>query len=492
MNKTLNKFKSNQTYINVTKNSIHKMSTNYTVEVKAENGLKIEVRVKLNGEVKGFDHFKRVIQNKLTRAFKANKMADPQIKTMHYTLTNSTGYFEIYGDEEVQDFNEERLISKIIINKDEIKTEEKKDEIATKGLTRTYESAMAKLTISNFPYTFDGTTNLNHFMIKVENYCKMNQIETEVLIKLILNGKIITGKAFDFLQTKVHIIYELRNEEQLQAIWKAMKDKFGRSNQVIHLKQKLQKLRQNKMNVKEFVDKFKQIRDELELEIKLEQKDGIRYVPLSEYELTEIFMKGLQQNLQEKFIDEMMAKYGTTNVELSKLDEILTVEIEKEKYRKLLQNETVSNKENANGVNQVELSDKFGSLKQEIINELRTQMNNNNNYKPKCRFGTNCRFGLQCKFYHNHKEKAHFKSRNSNMNAATSNPTRNKFIEARFAKSNFSRKQNFVSPRNKNNNGQMYPIESNISNPSMNKEQLKGVTANANQTEYVPEASANF
>ena len=101
------------------------MKQNYSAEINLENGIKIEIRVKLNGNIITFNEFKKAIQIKLDRATKARNLESPIIQNLEFTLTNQAGFFPIWSDEAVVDFNDEKLVSRIIINRSlDVKKEE--------------------------------------------------------------------------------------------------------------------------------------------------------------------------------------------------------------------------------------------------------------------------------------------------------------------------------------------------------------------------------
>ena len=384
----------------------------YSIEITLDNA-KFELRVKLNGGIVTFEAFKNVIDGKLKRLFAKKGFESQNIETIHYTLPNSTGFYEIYGDEDVVDFNDEKLVTKIIINGELNKRIQNE---STSKLDKSYEAAMAKLTISNFPYQFNGNSNLNHFKLKVNNYCKINDIGDDVLIKLIFTGKVIIGDAFKYIENKIYSVYAKAEAEKLEIIWYLLQNKYGKSNHVITCKQRLQNLSQNKLINKKYLDKFIEFKDELDLEIDLEKEKGFVCEPFGEYETTEIFMKGLRDELQSNIARDIMQKYKTTSITMNELEEILRAEIEREKYLNLIQNKSVLNKiDNANldATNLKQVTDgnmaEMNALKKEI-SALKLELSKS---RRQCRHGMKCRHGLDCKFEHAEGEINHFRSRES-------------------------------------------------------------------------------
>ena len=408
------------------------MSKLYSIEIELEE--KVEFRTRLNGDINTFEVFKKVIQDKLERVCTSQNVDPPEIESIHYTLTNTSGYYEIFDDEEVTDFNKEAHVLRLMINR---KAEKKQEEDnKNKTLDKSYQNAMAKLTISNFPYQFNGDSNLSHFKVKVTNYCKINKIGSGVLLKLILNGKIITDAAFQYLQTKIHILYcsALSVDAQLAAIWQYLQRKYGKTNQVINYKQRLQHIKQNKLTIKEYLDVFHQNRDELDLEIELQKECGFAYKAFTEYELTEIFMKGLKAEFQSSIINKMMHEYNSTNIKMEELETILIKEIEKEKYLNLIQNRKVTqvnegifniNKGNQANYNETNCeNDQIYALQQQV-HQLQSKLGRDNRSNRKCRHGFKCRYGMDCKFQHTEKEINYFRRNNIANRSGRGNQGRN-------------------------------------------------------------------
>ena len=124
--------------------------------------------------------------------------------------------------------------------------------------------------------------------------------------------------------------------DQLVSFWDVLTKKSGKANQAFRCKQTLQKIKQNNKSIKEYLDYFNQLKDDSDLEIELQRKNGIECKSFIDHELTELFMNGLNKNLQKGITNEIVQRFKTTNVALEDLEEILIVKIEKEKYLKLI------------------------------------------------------------------------------------------------------------------------------------------------------------
>ena len=170
--------------------------------------------------------------------------------------------------------------------------------------------------------------------------------------------------------------------------------------------------KQGTTSIKNYFDKFIEYKDELELEINIQRKLGFTYEPFTDYELTELFMKGLSTSMQSNITREIIIKFKTTSITLSELESVLKAEIEREKYLNLLQNKSTKEVD----VNYVQTrgnNDEISVLKQEI-NALKNKLKQKDKFR--CRHGKNCRFATKCRFFHTKEELDHFNADTNNDN----------------------------------------------------------------------------
>ena len=278
-------------------------------------------------------------------------------------------------------------------------------------------STIAKLAITEFPFKFNGkaTENINHFKKKVTNYCNNNNIGIEILFKLIMNGKIITGSAFDYLQRILpQIDNDLEIDDKLKLIWKKLKEKYYKVNQVLIYKRKLQNFRQNKLSLREYLEKFMEINHDLKLEIVIQRENGHEYQEMSQYELAIHCLRGIRAEYQSEIVKLADELYNTPDINMTQLQVILEGMISRETYLKQLKGDdgkagSLVGAVN-NNVNQIN-----GDLETQIINVI----NQKRGYKPKCKNGKQCNYGLNCDFYHTSEEIQYFKSRDSKFSKDT-------------------------------------------------------------------------
>ena len=152
-----------------------------------------------------------------------------EINSIVYCIRNDNTRYRIQNTLSLQDALQDELFDRIIINEiveedeDDIRNNENADnsgnninndaavnnnnneeelEVNQTCMNRSYRTAMAKLAILEIPYEFRGSPkeNIHLFKRKVMAHCAINDINEENLFKLLLNGKIIRGSAWDFIQ----------------------------------------------------------------------------------------------------------------------------------------------------------------------------------------------------------------------------------------------------------------------------------------------------
>ena len=402
----------------MSENNIHDESgaqrSNHYFKIKTNDKMKrCLVTTENQSDVKSFEQF---IKNKFN-------LDDSTIISLEYSLKDETdnNYYVIDDNTDFQEMLDDfESMEFLYVNREDNQIEQ----IANNNtLKRAHNSAMAKLAITDIPFKFYGkkSENVNHFKRKIINYMKNNNIDAELLLKLILNGNVIKDEAFAFVQNKfVTISNEECIDTKLKTIWDLLLRKYAKPNGVLHYKAKLRTFKQNKLTLGEYLESFNDVLSELKLEMAIQKESGVEYQGYGEYEIAEMFIKGLTPNLKSKLIDELVTKYSTPNVTMIELESVLKLMITKEYYLLNVANDTESIKNDNKSIFTIQseietfIEDKINSLQIKANYQPSKKQRSNHNNVPnrKCRSGSKCYFGLNCHFAHSPEEIEMFRKRN--------------------------------------------------------------------------------
>ena len=196
-------------------------------------------------------------------------------------------------------------------------------------------NAFAKLAVSDIPFTFNGleSESIHRFRARLTTYCSNNNIDDESLAKLLLNGKVLKGAAFKFVENHLyHLDADLETSEKLEMIWRKLIEKYGQINQVIKQKKKLRDIKQENKSLKNYLDEFEEAVQELNMEIDIQNQNGSTYQKMNTYEIAEQCIKGLNEKIQVMITRLAIAKYSTPVIDMQQLRNISKVIIQEHQY----------------------------------------------------------------------------------------------------------------------------------------------------------------
>ncbi len=318
------------------------------------------------------------------------------------------------------------------------------------------QTQVIKMSMAAIPYKFSGKNdeNINHFVYKLLNYCANNNIEESIIINLLLNGTLIKGDAFDYVELEkdeISKLDELDDIAKLNGILELLKNRYRCENLVIKIKKQLKELEQlNNELVKDYLIRADKLFDRLSLEINIASKAGQEYKRYDKFERTDIVMNGMHANIRNTVLDKAIDTFGTVRIEFKELKQILLKIEKKELYIKSLANPVkVSSINNINdyrynsSANQDlyknQSSYKYGSPTKQQLKDANQSLRNEINFiklgnkrlygrtpndrsrtppprftlKDKkengpCPYKLQCKFGLRCKYLHEQSERDYF------------------------------------------------------------------------------------
>ena len=229
--------------------------------------------------------------------------------------------------------------------------------------SRHISSTLAKLSLSSIPHVFKGEEkeNIFHFKSKLEKYAVQNNISEEHLERMMINGLVLKGKAFTYLQNTTEPIDP---DNVLKSYWKILIKKFKQLNRVTKYRLELNQLRQNNLGLKEYIDLFKEKVELLRLEIKVQNENGAVYKQLNDHEMVEICMQNMNKQLQAEVSGKIIEKYQSPYINMQQFDEVAEYFIQKEQLVNQLRSRG----------NNIGIKSNDNRFKKERINTL----NNNN------------------------------------------------------------------------------------------------------------------
>ncbi len=299
--------------------------------------------------------------------------------------------------------------------------------------------------MNNIPYTFFGKKdeNINHFIYKLLNYCKNNEISTDIIVKLLLNGTLLKADAFSYIELEKDAIGkldELEDDERLEGILALLKERYRCENFIMKIKAAIKALKQTPNElIKDYLNKSDKLFDRLDLEINISKALGEVYKCIDENEKADYVIAGMISKVRDNVLDKAVDDYGTARITYIQLKKILTKIEKKELYIKSLGDSIKLN--DINCVNnrypspsKDQLKDENKSLRAEINfiklgnkrlynrtpNGPNDNNNNfgNNNYRRitfdekkangPCSYKRKCKFGLRCRYLHEKEDRDYF------------------------------------------------------------------------------------
>eukprot|EP01084_Bolivina_argentea_P267895 454896_1 len=146
-----------------------------------------------------------------------------------YSLVNDGRHLPVTNDEEFAEVIESHceIAAKEFIIK-EFRIEKAGSVKSVKALpdktVAALTSQVLKLAINNIPYKFSGSNdeNIHYYIYHLLGFCTNNNITIDVIIKLLLNGTVLKGAAFEFIETQrdeINKLKELNKNDELEGIF---------------------------------------------------------------------------------------------------------------------------------------------------------------------------------------------------------------------------------------------------------------------------------
>ena len=117
-------------------------------------------------------------------------------------------------------------------------------------------TTMAKLALSQIPFSFSGTQkeNVHRFKRNMLRYCEINKIDDNTLMKLLLNGKVIKDAAFKHIENHIYHNNDAIKSDaaKVKQIWTELIKKYGQINKVFEYKINLERTKQQDLSLKDY------------------------------------------------------------------------------------------------------------------------------------------------------------------------------------------------------------------------------------------------